>query len=158
MAKNICRKTLSFGGVFVLFCLPILSACSSTYSASQTLAEDSYLVYKDTYKAYAEAEEQYMNILFNLERLPEEEELWTMKRSQIAELEQLRTLMLQARADLDDAVQAWDAHLQEKYAEIQKGKTFKNPNFRGDDGRRSSPGELLPHEAAKIGKNSNEDF
>lgn len=143
-------------GLFAL-CV-FLTGCASNRSASQVLAEDSYVVFLEAYKAYAEAEERYMNVLFNLERMPEEEDLWIMKRSLIAELEQLRTLMLQARSEFDEAVKDWDAHLQNRLAELKKGKTFVSPNFRGADAKRNSPGELLPSEAARIGRNQGEDF
>lgn len=143
--------------VFLSALFLTLVGCASQYSSQQTLAEDSYVVFKETYKAFAEAEARYMNILFNLERMPEEEELWMMKRDQIAELEQLRNLMLQARGDLDDAMKAWDIHLQEKLAEIKQGKTFKSPNLKMSEQNRSSPGEMLPSEAAKIGASA-QDF
>ena len=42
------------------------TGCASNHSAAQILAEDSYAVYLETYKAYAE--ERYMNVLFNLEK------------------------------------------------------------------------------------------
>lgn len=139
--------------VLVLILLSsFFTGCASNHSAAQILAEDSYAVYLETYKAYAEAEERYMNVLFNLERMPEEEELWIMKRSLIVELEQLRNLMLQARADFDDAVKAWDSDLQNRLAEIKKGNNFVSPNLRGADAKRSSPGELLPGEASRIGQ------
>ena len=140
----------------VLFCVFLMS-CASQHSAAQILAEDSYYVYTETYKAYADAEKRYMNILFNLERMPTEEELWIMKRDLIGELEQLRALMLQARGDFDSAVQAWDKSLQEKAAEIKKGKAFVSPNLKGNEHRRSSPGELLPSEAANIGRSAAEN-
>ncbi|MBO5423705.1 MAG: hypothetical protein J6A06_07955 [Fibrobacteraceae bacterium] len=140
--------------LFCSFLFFFLAGCSSTQSSAQLLAEDSYIVYLETYKAYAEAEERYMNVLFNLERMPEEEDLWIMKRSLTAELEQLRTLMLQSRAEFEDAVKAWDEHLQNNLAEIKKGKNFVSPNLRGAEAKRSSPGELLPGEAAKIGRNA----
>ena len=50
--------------------------CATHVSSQQTMADDRNLVYEDTYKAYREAEKNYMNLLFNIERMPEEEELW----------------------------------------------------------------------------------
>lgn len=122
--------------------------------------DDRYLVYKDTYKAYKEAEEKYLNLLFNIERMPEEEELWMMKRDQMLELMQLRDLMLQARGELDDAMQEWEKHLQQVQADAKEAKVKQyNPNFRGKDAERTSPGQLLPDEV-KPKKNpySNSDF
>jgi hypothetical protein len=116
------------------------------------MVDDRYMVYEQTYKAYAEAEKKYLNLLFNIERLPEEEELWMMKRDQMLELLQLRDLMLQARGELDDAVQDWEKHLQELQAEAKQAQIKQfNPNFTGRDGQRSSPGQLLPGEVK--GKN-----
>ena len=74
-----------FVGTFAL-----LSACSGTKSAQQTMAEDRAYMYKEAYSAYIAAENKYLNLLFNIERMPEEEELWIMKRDQMRELEQLR--------------------------------------------------------------------
>lgn len=127
--------------------------CAGQYSAEQTLAEDSYMVYRDTYKAFAEAEKRYMNILFNLERMPDEEELLIMKRETILELEHLRELMMQARADFEDAAKKWDAALQEKLAEKKNAEEFKSPNLKNSqDEKRSSPGEMTEEEAMAIGQ------
>ncbi len=125
----------------------LLSACANHPSPQQTMVDDRYLVYEQTYKAYAEAEQKYLNLLFNIERMPEEEELWMMKRDQMLELLQLRDLMLQARGELDDAVQDWEKHLQEVQAEAKQAQIKQyNPNFTGRDGQRTSPGQLLPGE------------
>ena len=132
--------------------LALFSGCANHPSPQQTMVDDRYLVYEQTYKAYAEAEKKYLNLLFNIERLPEEEELWIMKRDQMLELLQLRDLMLQARAELDDAVQDWERHLQEVQAEAKQAQIKQyNPNFTGRDGQRTSPGQLLPGEVQ--GKN-----
>lgn len=112
------------------------------------MVDDRYMVYKDTYEAYADAESKYLNLLFNIERMPEEEELWIMKREQMLELMQLRDLMLQARADLDNAMQEWETHMIELQGEAKKAKIKQyNPNFTGRDADRTSPGQLLPGEA-----------
>ena len=138
--------------LFSLLMLSLLSGCANHPSPQQTMVDDRYLVYEQTYKAYAEAEEKYLNLLFNIERMPEEEELWMMKRDQMLELLQLRDLMLQARGELDDAVQDWEKHLQELQAEAKQAQIKQyNPNFSGRDGQRSSPGQLLPGEVK--GKN-----
>ncbi len=135
-----------------LLMLAMLSGCANHPSPQQTMVDDRYMVYEQTYKAYAEAEKKYLNLLFNIERLPEEEELWMMKRDQMLELLQLRDLMLQARGELDDAVQDWEKHLQELQAEAKQAQIKQfNPNFTGRDGQRSSPGQLLPGEVK--GKN-----
>jgi hypothetical protein len=114
------------------------------------MADDRNLVYEDTYKAYREAEEKYLNLLFNIERMPEEEELWVMKRERMLELMQLKELMLNARVELDGAIQEWERHLLDVQAEV-KAKNIKklNPNFKGRDAERTSPGQLLPGEANK---------
>ena len=103
-----------------LLMLSLLSGCANHPSPQQTMVDDRYMVYEQTYKAYAEAEKKYLNLLFNIERMPEEEELWMMKRDQMLELLQLRDLMLQARGELDDAVQDWEKHLQELQAEAKQ--------------------------------------
>lgn len=126
--------------------LVVLNGCSSNMSAEQMMATDRQLVYKETYKAYMDAEDKYLNLLFNIEQMPEEQELWIMKRDQMKELIQLRELMLLSRSELDASIQDWEKYLQELEAE-QKKAEFKSPNFRGVDGTRSSPGELLQNEA-----------
>ena len=95
------------------------------------MVDDRYMMYKETYKAYKEAEERYLNLLFNIERMPEEEELWIMK----------------ARGELDDAMKDWESHLMEVQSEVKKAKVQQyNPNFKGRDAQRTSPGQLLPGE------------
>jgi hypothetical protein len=138
-----------------LFLIPVVvagsllfSACSlSGGSAAQTMAMERASTYEGMYKAYMEAEERYLNVLFNIERMPDEEELWSMKRDQMMELVQLREMMLNARADLDNAIQEWEKYLIEMKAEAKKEKAGNfNPNFTGKDGMRTSPGQLLPSE------------
>ena len=132
-------------GFLVFLCL---AGCASNQSPQQMMATGRQLVYKDTYKAYMEAEDKYLNLLFNIERLPEEQELWIMKRDQMKELIQLRELMLLSRTELDAAIQDWEKYLVELEKD-QKKLEFKSPNLRGQDANRSSPGELLQNEAYK---------
>jgi hypothetical protein len=58
--------------------------------------------------------------------------------------------MLNARVELDGAIQEWERHLLDVQAEV-KAKNIKklNPNFKGRDAERTSPGQLLPGEANK---------
>ena len=124
--------------------------CATHVSSQQTMADDRNLVYEDTYKAYREAEKNYMNLLFNIERMPEEEELWVMKRERMLELMQLKELMLNARLELDGALQEWEKHLLDVQAEVKSRDLKKlNPNFKGRDAQRTSPGQLLPGENNK---------
>ena len=124
--------------------------CATHVSSQQTMADDRNLVYEDTYKAYREAEKNYMNLLFNIERMPEEEELWVMKRERMLELMQLKELMLNARVELDGALQEWEKHLLDVQAEVKSRDLKKlNPNFKGRDAQRTSPGQLLPGETKK---------
>lgn len=130
-----------------------LAGCASHPSPQQTMVDDRYLVYKDTYNAYKEAEKDYLDLLFNLERMPEEEELWVMKRDKMMELNQLKEFMLNARAELDEAMRLWEMHLLDVQADVKRSqvKAF-NPNFTGDAAKRTSPGQLLPNEANQIKK------
>lgn len=131
-------------------------ACSlSGGSAAQTMAMERARAYEGMYKAYMEAEERYLNLLFNIERMPDEEELWSMKRDQMLELVQLREMMLNARTELDNAVQDWEKYLIEMKAEAKQNKDgVFNPNFTGTDGMRTSPGQLLPGEIHSSKRNS----
>jgi hypothetical protein len=136
-------------GILAAFSLGALVACGGTKSAQQTMAEDRDYMYREAYDAYIKAEGKYLNLLFNLERLPEEDELWIMKRDQMKELEQLRTLMLQARTELDESLQDWERYLAELQKETAEAKAVKRANFRSADDERTSPGHLLPGEFAK---------
>ena len=132
---------------FAVAVAALFAGCTSHPSPQQTMVDDRYMMYKETYRAYKEAEERYLNLLFNIERMPEEEELWIMKREQMQELIQLRDLMLQARGELDDAMKDWETHLMEVQSEVKKAQIQQyNPNFKGRDGQRTSPGQLLPGE------------
>ncbi len=141
--------------LFLLISFLLLVGCTSHPSPQQTMVDDRYMMYTEYYKNYAAAEKKYLNLLFNIERMPEEEELWIMKREQMQELLQLRELMLAARADLDNSMQEWETHLIDVQGEAKKAK-FKqyNPNFTGMDGQRTSPGQLLPGEVKS--KNPNQ--
>ncbi|MBO4436586.1 MAG: hypothetical protein J5791_06860 [Fibrobacter sp.] len=142
--RSLARAILA---VFAAAFVAVLAGCTSHPSPQQTMVDDRYMMYKETYKAYKEAEERYLNLLFNIERMPEEEELWIMKREQMQELLQLRELMLQARGELDDAMKDWETHLMEVQSEVKKAKIQQyNPNFKGRDAQRTSPGQLLPGE------------
>lgn len=127
----------------------LLSACGGTKSAQQTMAEDRDYMYREAYSAYIKAEGRYLNLLFNIERMPEEEELWIMKRDQMKELEQLRTLMLQARSELDESLQDWERYLSELQKETAEAKAVSRAKFRTANDERTSPGHLLPGEFAK---------
>ncbi len=124
-----------------------LAGCASHPSPQQTMVDDRYMVYKAMEKNYREAEEDYMNLLFNIERMPEEEELWIMKRDKMLELMQLKELMLNARTELDQAMQEWERHMMDLQAEQKKAQVKQmSPNLKGLDAQRSSPGQLLPGE------------
>ena len=129
-------------------CPFFFGACSlSGGSAAQTMAMDRAKAYEGFYDAYKEAEERYLNLLFNIERMPDEEELWSMKRDQMTELMQLKEMMLNSRTELDNAIQEWEKYLLEQQAQAKLGNTKDlNPNFTGMDGLRTSPGQLLPNE------------
>ncbi|MCR5027662.1 MAG: hypothetical protein K6A31_00205 [Fibrobacter sp.] len=135
--------------IFFVGTFALLSACSGTKSAQQTMAEDRAYMYKEAYAAYIAAENKYLNLLFNIERMPEEEELWIMKRDQMRELEQLRSIMLQTRGELDESIQDWEKYLSELQKEVAKMNAPSKARFRSQDDLRTSPGQLLPGEFAK---------
>ena len=132
--------------LFFLVALAMVG-CATHPSPQQTMVDDRYMVYKEMEKAYNKAEADYLNLLFNIERMPEEEELWMMKRDRMLELMQLKELMLNARNELDQAMQEWERHMMDLQAEQKKAKVKAfNPNFTGKDAQRTSPGQLLPGE------------
>ncbi len=137
----------------LLIAASFLASCATHVSSQQTMAYDRDMVYEDLYKSYRKAEEKYLNLLFNIERMPEEEELWIMKRDQMLELMQLKELMLNSRQELDGAIQEWERHLIDVQAEVQKSKIKAyNPNLKGLDAERTSPGQLLPGEINHKGR------
>ena len=138
-----------FAKTLVALALGTLAACGGTKSAQQTMAEDRDYMYKEAYKAYIEADDKYLNLLFNIERMPEEEELWLMKRDQMKELEQLRALMLQSRGELDESLQDWEKYLAELQKETALANAPSKARFRTQDDSRTSPGQLLPGEFAQ---------
>lgn len=138
--------TFAFASIF-------FSACSSHPSVQQTMVDDRYMVYKAMENEYRNAEEDYLNLLYNIERMPEEEDLWIMKREKMLELMQLKELMLTARTDLDNSIQEWERHMIDLQAQVKQSKLkqFK-PNFTGKDAARTSPGQLLPGEVKSRSK------
>lgn len=139
-------RKVAYLSLFFLSTLMFMG-CASHPSPQQTMVDDRYMVYKEMYKAYSEAEKDYLNLLFNIERMPEEEELWMIKRDRMLELMQLKELMLNARAELDQAMQEWERHMIDLQAEQKQAQVKKfNPNFTGKDAERTSPGQLLPGE------------
>ena len=52
----------------ILFALTLLGlvSCGGTKSAQQVMAEDRAYMYKEAYKAYIDAENKYLNLLFNI--------------------------------------------------------------------------------------------
>ncbi|MCF0223466.1 MAG: hypothetical protein HUK20_04290 [Fibrobacter sp.] len=131
--------------LFVFSIFLILVGCSTHPSHQQAMVDDRYMVYKQTYKAYKDAEEEYLNLLFNIENMPEEEDLWVIKRNKMLEMMQLKDLMLNARGELDEAIRQWEMHLSDIQADIKSANVKPvNPNFTGRDGQRTSPGQLLP--------------
>lgn len=139
-------RKVAYLSLFFLSTLMFMG-CASHPSPQQTMVDDRYMVYKEMYKAYSDAEKDYLNLLFNIERMPEEEELWMIKRDRMLELMQLKELMLNARAELDQAMQEWERHMIDLQAEQKQAQVKKfNPNFTGKDAERTSPGQLLPGE------------
>lgn len=139
-------RMVAYLSLFFLSTLMFMG-CASHPSPQQTMVDDRYMVYKEMYKAYSDAEKDYLNLLFNIERMPEEEELWMIKRDRMLELMQLKELMLNARAELDQAMQEWERHMIDLQAEQKQAQVKKfNPNFTGKDAERTSPGQLLPGE------------
>lgn len=140
---------MRFGWISFALLYVSLVACGGTKSAQRTMAEDRDYMYREAYSAYIKAEERYLNLLFNIERMPEEEELWIMKRDQMKELEQLRSLMLQARSELDESLQDWERYLSELQKETAEAKAVSRARFRTANDERTSPGHLLPGEFVK---------
>jgi hypothetical protein len=71
-----------------------------------------YDEYKSAAKYHAEAEENYIILLENLEKYPKDSHLLMRKQIIRKEIEQNRVLMLQARSEFEKALQEWDEKVQ----------------------------------------------
>jgi len=87
----------------------VICACGG--SLQYDVVQDRLRDYQRALREYHRAEEEYLNLLFNLERLPQDPFLLEQKKIQMKELEQLRALLLQSRSELDMAVQQWELEL-----------------------------------------------
>jgi hypothetical protein len=94
--------------IFALF----LASCAATTSIHQENTKTLYEEYKSTFKAYSEAEQAYIILLSNLEKLPKDEYLLIRKQILRKEIEQNRMLMLQARSEFEKAFRDWDIAVQ----------------------------------------------
>lgn len=94
---------------WLLLFVAILSSCAG--SIQYEMVQDRQQTYQNASREYHRAEEEYINLLFNLERLPKDPYLLEQKKIQMKELEHLRALLLQSRSELDVSVQQWESEL-----------------------------------------------
>jgi hypothetical protein len=101
-------RSVLFSGLFFASFL-LLASCAAG-SIQQADARDRQAVFEAAWNDYAESEEAYLTLLANLERYPKEEYLLDQKKILRKELELKRSVMLQSRAEFDDAVRLWDTY------------------------------------------------
>jgi hypothetical protein len=95
----------------------LFSSCAGSYQ--NMVVEDRVTTYREALEYFHEAEDAYLNVLFNLERYPDEVFLQQRLKVAAAELEQARVIVMQSRRELDDAVDVWEK-------DIFSGKVKKN--------------------------------
>ncbi len=76
--------------------------------------DERYEEYLRTLQEYHEAEQNYLNLLFNLERYPGDSYLLQQKKVFMQELLSLRSQMLLSRSEVDQAIQQWELDLREE--------------------------------------------
>ncbi|GEM_PF-2743599 len=103
------HKMISLGCIlFALF------SCSP--SLQNQRVEERQIDYTRSMEEYHQAEQEYLDLLFNLERYPGDTYLLQIKKQRMQELVTLRSLMLQSRREFDEAVQIWEQELREERA------------------------------------------
>jgi hypothetical protein len=95
----------------ILATAAILISCAKT-SMQQENAKTLYEEYKSAYQYYSESEENYIILLSNLEKYPKDEFLLMRKQILRKDIEQNRTLMLQARSEFEKSLREWDIAVQ----------------------------------------------
>lgn len=131
------------------FCLATILAsllgCAGSYQ--NTVVQDRLKDYQEASKAYHSTEEEYLILLFNLERMPDDPYLQERKKELMADLTSLRAVMLQSRSELDDAVQRWEQELMEERGVQGAGhfspNAFSRANLRSSSAISSSSSPIL---------------
>lgn len=111
--KSISLKGSCVG--FLLLCA-LLSLSSCAPSLQNQRVEERQIDYMRSMEDYHKAEQEYLDLLFNLERYPGDTYLLQIKKQRMQELVTLRSLMLQSRREFDEAVQIWEQELREERA------------------------------------------
>jgi hypothetical protein len=96
----------------------LFTGCGTSYQYS--VVKDRQLDYQRSSKAYHDAEEDYITLLFNLERVPGDPYLLQQKKIKMQELVYLRSVMLQSRGEFDESVQQWELAIRTERG-VQKG-------------------------------------
>lgn len=105
------KSFLWAGTILGVALMALLLGCAGSFQDS--VVQDRLADYKAASKAYHETEEEYLTLLFNLERMPDDPYLLDRKKELMSDLIQLRSVMLQSRSELDDAVQRWELEIKE---------------------------------------------
>jgi len=118
------KRVISLNGssiVLTIICA-LLSLSSCTPSLQNQRVEERQIDYTRSMEEYHKAEQEYLDLLFNLERYPGDTYLLQIKKQRMQELVTLRSLMLQSRREFDEAVQIWEQELRE-----ERAKTLGKP-------------------------------
>ncbi|NLB62881.1 MAG: hypothetical protein GX801_02065 [Fibrobacter sp.] len=95
---------------WLLISFLLILSCASG-SVQYVLVQDAQDSYKHAAKEYHKVEDEYIVLLFNLERYPEDSFLVEQKKTLMKELDHLRNIMLHSRLEFDESVQEWDAQI-----------------------------------------------
>lgn len=97
--------------IFFPFALAVgLVGCANP-SLQQVDAMDRQAEYQAAFAEFSSVEKDYLTLLFNLETHPQDPYLLEQKQILRKELEHLRTVMMQSRAEFDDAVVKWEEYV-----------------------------------------------
>jgi len=109
----------------------LLVGCVGSYQ--NQVVDDRLQDYERCSQEYHDAEKTYLNLLFNLERVPGDSFLLQEKKMQMQELVNLRSVLLQSRGELDDAIQQWELQIRAERGVQLKGAPEPGYYFRPQD-------------------------
>ena len=120
-----------------------LFGCMGAPSVQNTLVQDRLAEYQRASKEYHTQEEDYLNLLSNLEQEPTDSDLVQVKKAKMKVLTDQRSVMLESRAALDDAVQQWETQIHE--AQIDSAKmAAPNSKIKSADFQNLKPKPAAP--------------
>jgi hypothetical protein len=118
--------------VFLVQGLLLFCACAPSYH--NQVVTDRNITYHESLEAFKEKENEFLILLGNLERYPEDVFLLQRKKEVAMELNQLRNLVKLSRKELDDSIEAWEAAIAQGKVDTESMKEILK-NFQKKGGR-----------------------